>query len=350
MMSLPTRLSAIILPLCGVLAGCTGSSNGVDDLLTTSSVGKLNLEAPAPHISNYSIARRVRASDALVQPSVGFGDVVEVSETRFVNGISQRIGLEGQPGQFGENWVSIQISDGRKQANRPNILAVRKPTARSVSARLKRHFPKRAMAINSATHTNSYGVFGTAHARGTNSSGCHYAWQYLQPHKARTAISWPSLRTAPKAVLLETRICRAGMSAGHFAALMREIELDIPADVLTAKRGTMWSSGTPLAGSTASDLVGPDVPIVTQGPINEPVQTSQLSKLPAPTRQKAPKLSPKVTSRAQPVTKAPALATAPKPVAVASVPLPDSEAPIVRPSNRIDAAAVAKFPTVPLPE
>ncbi|MEM1365646.1 MAG: cellulose biosynthesis protein BcsN, partial [Pseudomonadota bacterium] len=136
-----TRNSAIVLPLLALLGACT-NSGGIDDAFTTASIGRLNIEAPGPHISNYSIARSAPVSEALVKPAAFGAKIVQVSQTRFSNGLSQKIVLEGKPGQSGENWMRVSISDGRKTGGRPDVLIVDKPTSRSVAKQLRAHFPR----------------------------------------------------------------------------------------------------------------------------------------------------------------------------------------------------------------
>ncbi|MEN0087633.1 MAG: cellulose biosynthesis protein BcsN [Pseudomonadota bacterium] len=357
-------LAPTALVLTAALTGCNGS-NGLDDAFTTGSVGRLNLEAPAPFVSNYSIARTVSTSDALVEPAVRYASIMEVSETRYLNGVSQRIILQGQPDQYGENWIRAAISDGRKQKGQTDTLIVKAPSARSVSQRLKEHFPNTRMVINAASFSNSYGVFGTAHDRGMGQTAkrhkCHYGWQFLRPQHQKNSISLPKLGSKPEAMMMEVRLCQKGMSVDQFVAFMNGLRLDVPSDVLSARSSTNWSSGAPLSRRGAADLVGagfepnlesaslalaPMVQPQVQKAVPKRIKRRTLQPVAQPSKLKRPVLKPTKPTLVVPK---PTLTASTRPMPAASK-VPTEVELIVRQSNRIAVSEVAKFPTVPLPQ
>ncbi|MEO0496817.1 MAG: cellulose biosynthesis protein BcsN [Pseudomonadota bacterium] len=351
------------LPLVAMLSACTNNQSGVDGLLTTGSVGKLNLEAPAPYPVSHSIARTVALNEALVVPDQRYAEIVEVSQTRFTNGVSQRIILEGELDQQGENWISAAISDGRKQAGQDDVLIVKSPTARSITARLNSVYGSRKMAINATSFSNSYGVFGTAHGRQANGHECHYGWQHLRPQHAKTRGILRRPGRKPQAMLMEVRMCQKGMGTEQFVAFMQGLQLNVPSDVLTARGELNWSSGRAFNSGTSPDLVGtgfavppamPQPPAVKMAAARAQtpqvsVQRAAIAPLPTTTkpvrRAKAAAKPKTVTPKPVQTAQLPTVPTVPTPGAGT----PDSIEPEIKAPNRIATSDVDKFPKVPLP-
>lgn len=318
------------------------------------STGSVFSAAKAPAFQ-HTIAEKRPVHEAFVELAPGGGNVVDVTESRYANGIEQLIVYQGDHDTRGENAARVRMVVGPVPRNADRAgLELSDVSQRTIAAEMRKVLPGTRMQFSGNVERNSYGPFGYASGTGHGKTRCLYAWQKLEGQGGRNLrIPFLDIARHDPALSVRLRVCRTGVSTESLVNLMRTIRIDADPAKARATSAFNWNA-------TNRDIAGDGryLPLTqTEGyqsrapETNEPVRiappkpkkrkvvrrkprpaptpvVSQIPLPPGPTVKAAPAhAKPAVTA---PVAPAPTVAyTPPKPLTVAkpangisAVPLP----------------------------
>lgn len=176
------------------------------------------------------LTQRLGAASALAALPASAGRVLEVDQTRYSNGLAQKIILAGGLHGYGSNEIDIRV----QISPNPNGTAkdpVTLPAGddRTIADELGTRFPTLAMHDVPVLLQNHYGPYGLA--AGTTAAGehCIYAWQKFDDFGHRnhaTPASLVSGLVAPREpATIRVRLCQKGVSADALGGLMNNLYL-----------------------------------------------------------------------------------------------------------------------------
>ena len=176
------------------------------------------------------LANPVPASSAAAMLSPSAGRVVQVSERRYTDGVSQEIVLAGDSGSHGENRidVSLRLSPQGDQVY-DNLIPMQKPSDGDIASELEARFPGMDMQPVNVLLQNRYGPYGLAAGKRGNGERCIYAWQWIDdastPASPRNSTLARAVLSQPQPVSLRVRLCRTGISADQLGGLVESIAI-----------------------------------------------------------------------------------------------------------------------------
>lgn len=220
------------------LAACNQAT--MPDMTSTGSVFA-STKAPA---YQHTLAERRPVQEAFVTLPAAAGQVVEVVEFRYGNGVEQQIVLGGDFDTRGENVARVRLVvnnvwpkpvTGQLKATAPTRLALAREMRKSLSGV--------TMRTSNELHNNAYGPFGYALGQAGGGVQCIYGWQHLRGNGRKTS-DWTIFRSESKKpeLSLRLRVCRQGASSQEMVDLMRHIRIDAdPARALKPGK-VAWNS------------------------------------------------------------------------------------------------------------
>ena len=176
------------------------------------------------------IANPVASSSAAAMLSPAAGRVVQVSERRYADGLSQEIVLAGDRTSRGENRidVSLRLAPQGDQVY-DNLIPMQKPSDADIASELETRFPGMDMQPVNVLLQNRYGPYGLAAGKRGNGERCIYAWQWIDdasaPASPRNSTLARAILSQPQPVSVRVRLCRTGASADQLASLVEGIAI-----------------------------------------------------------------------------------------------------------------------------
>lgn len=174
------------------------------------------------------ISSPVPPSSAAAMLSPAAGRVVQVSERRYADGLSQEIVLAGDRTSRGENRIDVamRLAPQGDQVY-DNLIPMQKPSDADIAAELEARFPGMDMQPVNVLLQNRYGPYGLAAGKRGNGERCVYAWQWIDdasaPASPRNSTLARAILSQPQPVSLRVRLCRSGVSADQLASLVEGV-------------------------------------------------------------------------------------------------------------------------------
>ncbi|MBV1705913.1 MAG: cellulose biosynthesis protein BcsN [Hyphomicrobiales bacterium] len=174
--------------------------------------------------------RRRSAASALAALPATAGRVLTVDETRYSNGISQKIILAGGLHGYGSNEIDIRVRlSADPTGTAPDPITLPAGDDVSIASELADMFPHIAMHDVPVLLQNRYGPYGLAAGKSTHGETCIYAWQSYDNFGHRNHAAPASLVSGFVAPLepatIRVRLCQNGVSADALGGLMNELYL-----------------------------------------------------------------------------------------------------------------------------
>lgn len=220
------------------LAAC--NQVNLPDYGTTGSVFSA-AKAPA---FQHTIAEKRPVHEAFVELAPGGGNVVDVTESRYANGIEQLIVYQGDHDTRGENAARVRMVVGPvpKNADRAG-LTLSDISQRAIADEMRNVLPGTRMRFSGSLERNSYGPFGYAIGTGSGKTRCLYAWQKLEGEGGRNLrIPFLDIARHDPALSVRLRVCRTGVSTENLVNLMRTIRIDADPERARATSAFNWNA------------------------------------------------------------------------------------------------------------
>ena len=217
-----------------LLKGSLAGANACAALALVLSLGGCAVYQPqafAPPVALYAdrsvTATAVPVSSAAATLPQNAGRIIEVSETRFSDGVAQQIVLAGDRSAHGANRIDVAF---RLQAENDvvmeNKVPMSRPSETGIAREIESRFPGMEMQTVPVLLQNAYGPYGLAAGRRGNGERCIYAWQWIEDGGNMSSV----LRNSAFAVFqgaapvsVRIRLCRANASADQLAAVVDEL-------------------------------------------------------------------------------------------------------------------------------
>ena len=177
-----------------------------------------------------ALTQRRTAASALAALPASAGQVLAVDETRYSNGLTQKIVLAGGLHGYGANEIDIRVrlsADPSNIATNPITLPASDDAA--IAQELSNVFPHIAMHDVPVLLQNRYGPYGLAAGKSASGETCIYAWQSFDNFGHRNHAAPASLvggLVAPlEPATVRVRLCQHGVSADALGGLMNDLYL-----------------------------------------------------------------------------------------------------------------------------
>ncbi len=177
-----------------------------------------------------ALTQRRSAARALAALPSSAGQVLTVDETRYSNGLAQKIILAGGLHGYGSNEIDIRVrlsADTGGTAINPITLPASDDV--SIAQELRDMFPHVAMHDVPVLLQNRYGPYGLAAGKSAHGETCIYAWQSYDDFGHRNHAAPASLvsgMVAPREpATIRVRLCQDGVSADALGGLMNNLYL-----------------------------------------------------------------------------------------------------------------------------
>ena len=216
--------------------GSLGKAHACATLALVSALGGCAVYQPqafAPPAALYAdrsvTATAVPVSSAAATLPQNAGRIIEVSETRFSDGVSQQIVLAGDRSAHGANRIDVAF---RLQAENDvvseNKVPMSRPSETGIAREMEQLFPGMEMQTVPVLLQNAYGPYGLAAGRRGNGERCIYAWQWIEDGGNTSGVLRnPAFAVfqGPMPVSVRIRLCRANASADQLAAVAGELAI-----------------------------------------------------------------------------------------------------------------------------
>lgn len=209
--------------LCGLAISLGGCASNVFDVHESAA-------SQALFRPNQSLVTRISGNYALASLPSSIGQVVEVDEERFDNGVSQKIVLAGGNHGRGNNGIDISVEVQPEGAVIRNHLITLAPTDDvTIANELQTRFPGIDMKIVPVLLRNQYGPYGMAAGTARDGDRCIYAWQWIDDfghaNNDQSTSLVRGLVSPRQPVSLRIQLCRRGVSADQLAGLVNDLSL-----------------------------------------------------------------------------------------------------------------------------
>ena len=230
---------ALVICASTVLAGCNQAS--LPDMVTTGSVFGAT-KAPA---YDHAIAEKRPVQEAFLKLPSGTGSVIDLTETRYANGVEQLIVYQGDFDTSGENAARVRmvVHNIWPKPTGPTLELARPSTA-ALRREMRQVLPNVSMRISNELHRNAYGPFGYALGRARGNVTCMYGWQEVQGEGKSAGYTLPIFnKPSDKPELsIRLRVCRENARADQMVALMRRIRIEADPSAALQRRSVSWGS------------------------------------------------------------------------------------------------------------
>ena len=251
------------------LAACNQS--GLPDFTTTSSV----FGATAAPAFRHVIAEKRPVQEAFVQLPRGAGHVVDLTESRYPNGVEQLIVYQGDFETRGENAARIRMVTSHLRAARDGEkLSIKPTTDHAIRREMAKSLPGVRMRVSNVLTTNTYGPFGYAFGKMSAKVACLYGWQHMRGN-APSVSKFPLFNPVSKKPQLSVRlrICKSGASEKQLVNIMRNIRVEADPQQVIARSNAGWNS----APEGRRELAMTPAPLAT-GYVSDPVVAAPVAK------------------------------------------------------------------------
>ncbi|MEL7272885.1 MAG: cellulose biosynthesis protein BcsN [Pseudomonadota bacterium] len=322
------------------LAGC--SPAGVFDQISTGSI----FIKPKQAAFHHTLAEQRPVQEAMAELPFEAGKVVEVVQSRYANGIRQKMVFQGDLETRGTNNLTLAMrvpqQSGRKDAAK---ISIAKPSRSVIAAEMRKVLPGMAMRWSNTLHTNAYGPYGYALGRASGNVRCIYGWQHLEGTKQDKYALWRKDSGKPQ-LSVRLRVCRANVSSERLVDLMQNLRINADPETVRVTASTTWSAGEGGAALGVGSSSTGNGYVSDQRVAAEPVQQAQ------PKVRRA-----KRVAKRRVVKKRVVKASAPKPVTSAAavysppVPTPDdvAQGTLAKSSGTVLAPENTTTTALPLP-
>lgn len=198
-----------------ILAGCALS--GMTDYSSAAS--------RAYYRRDEALTQRLSAASALATLPASAGRVLEVDQTRYSDGLSQKIILAGGLHGYGSNQIDIRVQiNPDPNGTTKNPITLPAGDDSTIADELKTRFPNIVMHEVPVLLQNHYGPYGLAAGQTAAGEHCIYAWQKLDDFGHRNHAAPASLVSGlvapPQPATIRVRLCQKGVSADALGGLM----------------------------------------------------------------------------------------------------------------------------------
>jgi len=300
------RSSFVALALVS-LAGCNQAA--LPDFTTTGSVFSSTRSAAYTH----TIAEKRPVQEAFIKLPEDAGQIIDVVQQRYANGVQQMVTYAGDFETRGENAVYIRMVVKSGWSKRDGgILKTVTPTLAAVAREMRKSLPGVSMRVSNELHKNAYGPFGYALGRASGNVACIYGWQHLEGNRVKfSEIPFINATVKKPELSMRMRVCKQGATAGQLVDLMRNLRIEAdPTRVLNPGR-VAWNSAPEgqmsltedglVPGGYVSDPVLPDAVEELAPVISKPVLKRKRRRAKITSRVKSAVYKPKSVYSAVPV-------------------------------------------------
>ena len=213
-------LALAVLGCAASLGGCALS--GMDTYSSAAS--------KAFYYRDPALTQRLGAAGALAVLPASAGRILEVDQTRYSNGLVQKIILSGGRHGAGDNEIDVTVQVNHDPDGKAiNPITLPASDDASIADELSRRFPTVAMHDVPVLLQNHYGPYGLAAGRTATGERCIYAWQSFRNFGHRNRVAPATLvggLLAPaEPGTIRVRLCQKGVSADALGGLMNALYL-----------------------------------------------------------------------------------------------------------------------------